>query len=341
MGKLASLFIAFALSIGLFHDLRITGFPRIEDSNNLAPYMFLSSYAANRAVQLPANWHSRFVSCAITGAWCGLWGFPRQSVETPADVGVNHVIFILKDQIRFGDMMASFFALFYFLTCLALIGFLRNPVVPMVGTFACILTCSPHFWSPYLMPWDLPTMAVFTLIFLVYEKLKQIPPNQWQWLVFGLIIVLGGLLKETVLVTALFMFAAAWSRLKQFGSVAGIVVLSQLLNWTVSGAVPDWMFSVKGLDIPGESHWNPLSLWPALLANGGTLALMPWLLYKRRDWVLSAVCGAFIVLQSASFLHTGYYDELRDWLELAPIGWVLIGDAYTRSSPDPLVKKNG
>jgi hypothetical protein len=132
------------------------------------------------------------------------------------------------------------------------------------------------------------------------------------------------LLKETVLVEALFLLAAPWSLVRRLAAIALTVVVSQILNWLICGASPDWLFSVKGISVPGQSHWNPLSLWPVLFANAGTVTLLPWLLYKNRDWTLAIVCGAFVTLNAAGFLNTGYFDELRDWLEIAPLAWILV-----------------
>ena len=324
MNKLASIFIAICLSLGLYHELRICGFPRLEDGNGYNWFMFTKDYRPD--YRTPANWESRSFACHISSMWFALWNKPSIAVKMPADDENRGVVWNVEEQNRVCAMIASYHALFFLMTCGLLIIFLDNPIIPMLGTFASILGCSPAFFSPYLMPWDLPTMMVWTFIALLYMRK---PSTLYQWLFLCALIVVGGLLKETVLVTALFLLGAPWKLWQRIVAVAAIVVASQLLNWLICGAPPDWMFSIKGINVSGQPHWNPLYLWPVLLTNGGSLSLMPWLLWKRKDLPLALACGAFICLNAAGFMNTGYFDELRDWLELAPLGWVLIS-SYTK-----------
>lgn len=340
-GKIISLFVAIALSLGLFHELRICAFPRMEDSNGFALFMFNFENHPEYGNNVPANWRARVVSCKLSAWWAHNWGDLNKHTRTLiSESDLHNLVWDPSPEFKDGNIIASYHALFYLLTCVALIFFVKNPVLPMFGAFASVLTCSPSFFSPYLLPWDLPTMAAWTIVCLVYRELSKRPPGArarlWEWLGFGLMIILFGLLKETVLVTALFFLAAPWPRVWRIFAIVAIVVSSQLLNWGVCHAPPDWIFAVKGVNVPGQSHWNPLSLWPVLFANAGSVVLLPWLLYKKRDWPLALVCAAFVILNAASFLNTGYFDELRDWLELAPIAWVLFAEIVI----DPSIPKS-
>jgi hypothetical protein len=333
-GKIVSLFIAIALSLGLYHELRICAFPRIEDDNGFALFMFSFENHPDYAHLVPANWQSRAVSCDLSAWWAQCWGDLAKHVHTYDSTNAHQMIWDPTTQFKDGRIIASYHAFFYLLTCVALVFFVKNPVLPMFGAFASVLTCSPSFLYPYLLPWDLPTMAAWTIVCLVYRELSKRPPRLWEWLGFALMIVVLGLLKETVLVTALFFLAAPWIWPWRFLAIAAIVIASQLLNWSICHAPPDWIFAVKGINVPGQSHWNPFSLWPVLFANAGSIVLLPWLLYKKRDWPLAIVCAAFVTLNAATFLNTGYFDELRDWLELAPITWVL----FTEIVIDPSIQ---
>ena len=332
MQKLASLFVAVVLSLGLFHELRITGFSRFEDGNNYSWFMFISSSYATNPQDMPANWASRNLSCALAGAWFNAWGKPDQFVYTPESQDQRQIIFKPQEQYKHCDMVASFYALFYLITCVALVGFLKKPLLPMLGTFASILCCSPAFLWPYLLPWDLPTMAVWTIIFLFYLWLKARPQLSRPWIYLAFAIILGGLFKETVLVTALFLLAAPWKRSRQIATIIITVIASQLLNWLVCGAPPDWMFSFKEGSTEGGHKWNPLLLWPALFANVGSITLLPLALWRRwkldKDWQLPLTCAAFIGLTMINFLAWGIYNENRDWLEIAPLAWILIAEYF-------------
>ena len=337
MSKIVSVFIAVALSVGLFHELRLTGFPRLEDGNNLAWSMFTAKVMGEDELT-PVNWRARALSRDISGFWLILWGTPHQAIKLEANVWMP------DSQSKSGDCTASYHATFFFLTCLVLIAFVEKPLLAMGMTALSILFSAPAFLAPYLMPWDLPTMFMWTLIALLYLRK---PGTLNQWLFLAVLIVLGGLLKETVLVTALFMLGAPWKRWQRLTSIAIIILASQALNWLFCGAAPDWMFSIKGQQA-GLPNWQPWRLWPSTLANVGTIGLMPFILWKHykltKDWPLVLTIGSFVTLQALGFLNTGYYDENRDWLEIAPVAWILIGQLALglnkRSIPQEAINKN-
>ncbi len=294
MNKLASLFIAFALALGLFHELRITGFPRLEDSNNFSWYMFASATHVTNSVDMPTNWHSRTVGCAAAGVWFELWGRPLQFVSNPYINDVHAVLYQPEKQFKHCDMIGSYYAFFYFITCIALVAFLKNPILPMLGTFAGILCCSPDWMFPYLLPWDLPTMTIWTVIFLFYLWLRERPALSKAWMGLALLVIFGGLFKETVLVTALFFLGAPWRGPRRIVTLLATILISQILNWIICGARPDWLFSVHEGTQSGDHRWNPLMLWPVLFANAGSIALLPWALRRRwqqnRHWPIILVC---------------------------------------------------
>jgi hypothetical protein len=99
------------------------------------------------------------------------------------------------------------------------------------------------------------------------------------------------------------------------------------------------MFSMGQGVKSGSNCWNPLHLWPVIFANACSLVLLPWLLWRRvrlyRDWPTLVVCGIFTILQLLNNLAWGIYDENRDWLELAPIGWILIAEQLLSKPPKP------
>lgn len=304
----------------------------MENGNNLSWIMFEGGYIPD---QIPSNWKSRALSFELSSGWSSLWGIKAaQAAKYLSDNELRNIIWDPILQSRISNTFASYYGTIYFIICIVLIFFLDNPLLPMTGIFASILTCSPGCFWPYLMPWDLPTMAAWIIIFLIYSRLKNNPLKIYEWLWLGIAISLLGLLKETILVTALFFVGSPFSWPKRMAAIISIVLFSQLLNWVFSGATPDWVFSVNQGSQPGGSRWNPLILWPLLFANVGTVVLLPWLLWKKRDWPLAAVCGTFITLQALNNLACGVYSENRDWLELAPIGWILIAQLF-RTSPQP------
>lgn len=204
----------------------------------------------------------------------------------------------------------------------------------MFGIAASILFSAPGYLIPYLLPWDLPTMAVWAAIVLAYFWLKENPDVKYGWLALAVAIAFGGLFKETVLVTALLLLAAPWNWVRRISTIVAVVLLSQFLNWVLCGARPDWLFSVQEGAQGGSDRWNPLMLWPLLIANAGSLILMPWLLWEKKDWPLAAACGLFIVLQALNNLACGVYNENRNWLELAPVGWILVGEFFSNKKYD-------
>jgi len=345
MNKICSIFIAFGLSLGLYQELRILSFPHLEDGNSYAWFMFDAENRSDLVRQLPPNWKSRAVSYLMSGAWVDMWGRPDLSAAMVADPSGKFVmVWTPRKQHDASVVIASYYALIYFFICAMLVVFLKEPIIPMLGLFASILGCSPSSLIPYLMPWDLPTMAAWLAIFLAYRWLKEKPAASRPWIGLVIIIILGGLIKETVLVTTLFLFSAPWRWVYRVLTVIGIIICSQRLNWLISGASPAWVFSIKQGMESGVNSWNPLLLWPVLFANAGSLVLMPWLLWRRvrshRDWPLLAVCGIFIVLQILNDLAWGFYNENRDWLELAPIAWILISELlFQNQSGQPTSKE--
>lgn len=327
--KTISIFIAIVLSYGLFTELRITAFPRLEDGNTYPTVMFMAGSPA-LAGEIPQNWKCRQLSFNTSWAWASLWmdGPPTQTARTE-NGQTRKMEWVPGKQAKYSNIVASYYALCFLFLCVALIIFLENPIIPMIGTFASILTSAPSFFAPFILPWDMPTMAAWTVIALIYLKVQ----SKQKWTAMAFAIIFLGLFKETVLVTALLFLGTPWSWSKRICSIIGIVVFSQLLNWGFFGARPDWMFSAGQGAQSGGDRWNPLMLWPLLLANAGSLALMPWLLLKKRDWPLAVACGTFIVLQALNNLACGVYNENRDWLELAPIGWILISQYLDLKSP--------
>lgn len=80
-----------------------------------------------------------------------------------------------------------------------------------------------------------------------------------------------------------------------------------------------------------ELRWNLLMLWPVLFANGGSIVLLPWAIWRRKDAALAAAIGAFVGLQALNDLACGIYNENRDWLEIAPLSWILISELVSQS----------
>jgi hypothetical protein len=315
-------FLAVVFSYGLFSELQITAFPKLENANDYARFIFISGNKPDESI--PDNWKSRTFSIAMSAAWSELWKTPvtRPSVEKIMPDGTKILAWSMNLQRPYCNAMASYDALFFFAVCLGLIFVMDDPIIPMLGVFASILMNAPGCIAPYLLPWDLPTMAAWVFIFVIYSKWRT-APQCWLWL--GIAIIILGLFKETVLVTALFFIGAKWNWPRRIAAIMGIVLLSQGFNWLLCGIAPDWMFSASNA-AEGGHRWNPLMLWPIVLANAGSVVLMPSLLWRNRDWPLAAVCAAFIALQALNNLACGVYDENRDWLEIAPIGWILISE---------------
>jgi hypothetical protein len=330
--KIIHFFLAAVLSVGLFAELKMGAFPRIENDNAFPWALFVCIDTENGLQIVPPNWRCRALSMKLSAEWAQMLHVQLIAKAAGMDFqkDTTSLVWAPKYQDMYAFAFASYNALIYLFTCIILIFLLENPILPMLGTFASILMSAPTLHWPYILPWDMPTMAAWTFIFWIYSILhRNQKAKSWWWICLPFVIGGLGLLKETVLVTALFLIGAPWSWPKRIGAIVLTVIGSQMLNWWLFAARPDWMFSVSSAAISGGHHWNPLMLWPIVLANAGSITLMPWLLWKKRDWPLAAVCGVFIVLQALNNLACGVYDENRDWLELAPIGWLLISD-YAR-----------
>jgi hypothetical protein len=256
-------------------------------------FMSQASVPDKAPEKMPPNWESRLVSCKMAG-----WFADCLKTQSVVD---------------FANCFAAWCVGWFALTCLLVVYLSSNPIFAMTGIFAGIL-CNSFWIAPYYMPWDFLVLFLYASAFFAYRAHK--------WWLIALIAILGGLVKETVLVTSLFLLAAPIAFGARLLSIIAIALFSQLLNGIICGfAQPDWQYSINHFSL-----FNIWKLWPVLGADAGILVLLPFLLWKRLDYSLIAVCIAFISLQALNDLMCGVFIELRNWLEMLPIGWVLASE---------------
>jgi hypothetical protein len=317
MNKIQQIIIALGLTLALFQALRICGYSSgLDDGNNYGPYMFTSSFPNINSTRTPANWESRKATTELCAIWGEYFGYPLQKCSGQENATSRAVVWEIAGQREFSDCYAGWYAFWFLLLCAVLVWQLDNALLPMAGAFISILGCTPPRIVPYMLPWDLPTMVFFTACCLIYLQ----PRFKFSHFVLAGTILAGSLIKETVLVCSLFFWAMPKLGKWRYFMPLILFALSHALNYFICRSQPDWAYSLK--------LFNPADFWklyPVLLANGGTLILLPWLLYQRKDTGLNYVLGTFIVLQALNDMTSAVYDENRDWLEIAPITWYLLG----------------
>lgn len=312
--SLALLFIALCLAVGAFYMFRGSALP--QPGGNIYPAMVFASQSKTHPVpieNIPAQWRSRLAICFLTGKWLD-WVSPQT-------------------QDQFLNAFAAFPAAFVFCVFVLMIFTLDNPLLPMLGVMAGLVCNAMPDLHPYVLPWDMPAMFFFTAAYLAYQK-------KW-WVILALVVLPGAIIKETVLLGALFFLGAPWKWWVRVGIILALVAASQVIvkSFTPASASLSWTVHLGKLG----SNFYPttlLKLWPDIFANAGGLVFLVWGLIKKRDWVLSLVVAMFVLGLKYTEISSGLYrpgrppyTEFRDWSELLPLCWIMANEVF--SSPTP------
>jgi hypothetical protein len=305
--KIPLLFIALCLSIGAFFMFRGSALP--QPGGNSYPALVFVSQSKTHPVpidNLPPQWKSRLAICFVTGKWLD-WVSPQT-------------------QDGFLTTFAAFPAAFVFCTFVLMVFTIDGPIVPMLGIMAGLICNAMPDLHPYILPWDMPAMFFFTAAFVAYRK-------KW-WPILAIAVLPGAIIKETVLLGALFFLAAPWKWWMRIGAIAALAAASQLIvkSITPPGAPLSWTVHL-GKFWGNLYPTTLLKLWPDIFANAGGLILLFWCLIRKRDRVLSVVVLMFVLGLKYTEIGSGLYvpgrppyTEFRDWSELLPMCWIMINE---------------
>ena len=315
--KAIEIFVAISISVYLFFLLMPqAAAPRLHDGDVTNAYLFsyLSHHpsSTNDLAKDYPMWKTRFAGSLVTGKvtdlfWTSDW-FAFNRYKFPG----NSLVF------------AAYHASWVLLTFMVLIRYRRDALLPILGTFAGL---TYNFIEPsgeWFFPWDYPMMFFFTWSCLLFLK-------QNYWLMLTLIWI-GSMFKETAACAALLIFwTDSWSVRKRIISFVGVCVacyLSRRLFMLTYGVI------VPALQ-PQYSLWDNLKLLGSpilnhpIWANAGALFLFFILPAKREMMPIKIVA---VVFAAGQFLF-GDIIEFREWYELLPIGWMLVGDYVGKNFP--------
>ena len=181
-------------------------------------------------------------------------------------------------------------------------------------------------------PWDLPSLAVFTLFVVLHARGQQKAQMA--------LIPLGMLFKETAFILCLaFLFSSeGWHiRLRRFAITAlACVAVKVMADVLVGGPLP--FFSMTASNTGGSfrlfHNLGVLASFPRpaftnpLLVNGGTLLAL-WLLpnSKPEFRLLKAMAAVF----AASLFVYAQIDEYRVWFEMIPLSLYAMDLVFLKS----------
>jgi hypothetical protein len=295
------LFVAFVLTLGLsciFRGAALTA--NGPQPNDFSHFMFASQSQCFPVIasQIPAEWRSRYLACALSGAWLDFW-HPKTDRAWLWVFGAYHALFV------FGVFLLLIFSL-------------PNPLLPMLGVTAGLMCNSFPNLFPYVMPWDMPVMLCWTAAYLAYRC------RNWRVLIAAVFI--GALFKETALVASLLLLGAPWRWQIKLAAIGGLFAFTHVLNELImpTPATPGWILDFSPLL---HAHWS--SAWRccyAVLADGGALVLLLFCLIKKPDWPLAITVLAFFSGMFLAFITANAYLEFRDWDELLPLAWITVND---------------
>lgn len=316
--KAVEVFVALSVSVYLFFLLiPQAAAPRLHDGDITNAYLFsyLSHHpsSTNDLANDYPMWKTRLAGPVITGKtmdmlWTSDW-FAFDRFKFPG----NSLVF------------AAYHTAWVLLTFVILIWHRREALLPILGTFAGLMY---NFIVPsgeWFFPWDYPIMFFFTWSCLLF--LNQ---NYWQML---MVIAIGSTFKETAACAAVLIFwANGWSIRKRIISFIGVCAACYLVRRLL-------MF-VYGVMVPAlqpqYSLWENLEnlsspiLNHPIWTNAGALFLILMLPAKREMVPIKIVAAIFAAGQ---FLF-GDIIEFREWYELLPMGWILVGDYVKKNLSD-------
>jgi hypothetical protein len=325
--KCIAVFISLACTMGCFYWLR-GGIIPLLDGNPSAPYFFSAKVTHN---WVNPTMISRQLAMRLSGAWLKLFD-PKDLLNetdllmindknTGRKYGLHRIANANTPQLDFANVFAAYHAVFIGATLLLLALAVKEPLIPILGTVAGLLVNAAPNMHPFIFPWDMPDMLLFTSAFLLYRSRR--------WLPLVGIIFIGGMMKESVLVTVFFLFGAPWKVWPRLVAIAAIICAVQFFNSLLIpvGGSQSWIADLGTKDVGRIYNLHKLftpELPHAIFANAGGLALLIWLMVtKIRDWPLLGVLAAYL---SGEFC-CGRIDEYRVWFEVLPMGWILISEA--------------
>lgn len=316
--------------------------PRSQDSSTANVYLFanMSKHPApiqeDYATEFPA-WGPRVASQVLTakfwdaavylhkdgkggfGDWKATWN------------GYNFHLF----SVTFATYQAAWIALLFGL----LIWYRPDALLIMLGTFAGLaynLTIPSGEWY---FPWDLPELCLFTWMILVFDR--------GQYLRLLVVIWLASVIKETGMVGGLLVLFGPWSwrkRLLGFGGLFAAFLVSRELLLRMyhvhtiflpfNNATGTGSFLSTGLAVLRDNLVNLFSfhLNSAWFADCGLLFLLLLLPGNSvRHLLLKFMALVFI---GGQFLF-GYAHEFREWYEMLPLAWMLVGETVVARAPMP------
>lgn len=279
-------------------------------NGNSYPVFMTTSQSKNYPVhmdEVPPAWNSRHFACVLSSAWFDFWKPDKYNWQS--------------GRICFAAYHAAWVLLLFSLLATVF----KNAWLPMVGTIAGLICNSLPVWPPLFLPWDMPAMFFFTAAYLCYR--------QKLWLLLIATVFIGGFIKETVLVTGLFLLGAPWKWQWRAAVIICVPISTTFINklFLPAQVAPAWYYSI--------SEWTSkftldrfLDVWPVVFANAGGLMVLIFCLVHLRDWPLRIVVAVFIAGQCLNNIGYGVYNEFRVWCELLPIGWILLGDLFSKES---------
>lgn len=308
------LFVAVSLTVNFFFLVKPMCLPK-SDGNMFSAMLF--SYMSNTAHFpqdiVPMIWRTRLLAPIVSGSFL--------------DATYHHPYNPMSEE--FQNVFGFYHAAWIFVLFLVLIIFRKDSLLVMLGVFAGLMYNLIQPAGMYYYPWDGPSIVLFTLACLLYDR------KQFGWLIAT--IILGGLFKETLLCCALLiLFGEYWPWKKRIIgflvpvliAVAGNKLL--VIHYGVHAPVfvmndGDKLTSWSGLTRLFDNARSLFSvhLNHLIFVNAGSLfvvLLLPW--RNHRDVLFKLL---ILVFSAGQFLYA-YNTEFRDWFELLPLGWILLSE---------------
>ena len=314
---LVELFVAISLTVNFFFLVKPECLPK-PDGNMYSAFLFsyMSEYSNVPKDMIPVIWRTRLLA-PMASSWV---------MDTVAGRPLNPA------SGEFQNIFGFYHAAWLFLLFLMLILFRRDALLVMLGVFCAMMY---NYISPagmYYYPWDGPSIFLFTLACLVYDR---------RWFGWLLVVVFaGGLFKETLLCCALLILLGEhWSLKKRIIGFLGTVFVTLTVNkllaihYGVHAQVLTMNNARSLTDLLTQSMLseNVVKLFSAHLnnvvfLNAGCLLvvlLLPW--RTRRDIVFKMLILCF----AAGQFYYAITTEFRDWYELFPVSWMLLSERIT------------
>jgi hypothetical protein len=302
--KAAYLFVALSLAITYFYMIRPLALGRPDDKTNLWVFSAMSKSNPHLNAIYPV-WRSR-----VAGMWISGQLFDR---------------LVKNGQVTVDDLQDSFglyhavwlFAFFVMLVFLA-----ADPLFAMVACFGCMFYMFTPKAFMYSYPWDIPSMLLFTLNYLLWRR--------GHYAVMLAVMFIGYPFKETIILSGVLYFFTDLSKREKLQYVIGTAAaallmkvaitlavdgkISLMTNQFIGGAQPNlikdstFLYNIGELATPALNHF--------LFVNGGTFILS--LLLPMRTRVQKGTKAIIGIFSLASML-AGALNEFRIMLDVLPI----------------------